>query len=75
MLGDVLERSGRAREAEREWLLAAQGLRALHLVEYELDAVESLKELYAREHRFEDAMRMTDQLGGAEGPYGRDERW
>ena len=61
MLGDVLERSGRAREAEREWLLAAQGLRTLHMVEYELDAVESLKELYAREHRFEDALRMTDR--------------
>jgi class 3 adenylate cyclase len=61
MLGDVLERSGRAREAEREWLLAAEGLRALHVVEYELDAVESLKALYAREHRYEDALRMTDR--------------
>ncbi|MBK9540491.1 MAG: hypothetical protein IPO12_17380 [Flavobacteriales bacterium] len=61
MLGDVLERSGRGREAEREWLLAAQGLRALHLVEYELDAVESLKDLYAREGRCQDALRMTDR--------------
>ncbi len=61
MLGDVLDRSGRAREAEREWLLAAEGLRALHLVEYELEAVESLKDLYAREQRYKDALRMTDR--------------
>jgi class 3 adenylate cyclase/predicted negative regulator of RcsB-dependent stress response len=61
MLGDVLERSGRTREAEREWLLAAEGLRALHLMEYELDAVESLKALYAREGRCQEALRMTDR--------------
>ncbi len=61
LLGDLLERAGRTREAEQQWLQAVGDLRAQGLVNHEIKAVESLKDLYSRQGRYEAALRMTER--------------